>query len=275
MFNKTYIKELFKKQTLMEWIIISVFFTGMLLFSICDINNGLVVSSQWKNGTQGAIGQFFILLASFAATITIMNRMHRFKQELPFLLVGALFTGLGLIMQGYQLWSTYPDAGASTMAPGLIQLFVFGMSALAGFASFRNHTENVVPAQRKFWSKDLMIGLTVILITIYPFYLIFDKLIAGNSQTSGVAIDYIEWIGIIGFSFSTGAIVMMVIFRWTWTFIFWTIANISFVIYYLLVKTQHDIPLLSLVIISGLFTVADFYILLRWLKDQKHEHIKN
>ncbi|TCG11783.1 hypothetical protein [Mycoplasma marinum] len=265
MFTKEYWKELFRKQSIIEWVMVSIFLVGMVFFSIFDIKDGIVVSINWTKSPFSQIGQILVLIASFISTLVVMNRMHRMKQELPFLLLGSLLTGMGLLMIGYSGFST---GNTSSMGPGVVQMFVFGMSALSGLAKFQNIEENVIPAKKKLLSIELVIALSVVAITIFPFYMIFDKLSA-RSNVPGEAIDWVEWLGIIAFAFSSAAIVVMVLFRWTWTFIFWTIANIIFVIYYVLLKTQHGVPILSLVAISGLFTVIDFYILLRWIKDQK------
>ncbi len=278
MYTKQYWKDLFSKQTLLEWFMVGTFLFGMVFFSIFDISNsGLVISGNWKSSSAYAvIGQILVLLASFTSALVVMNRMHRMKQELPFLLVGALLTGMGLLMIGYSGW----DAGrTSSMGPGVVQIFVFGMSALSGLSKFGNQEEDVIPAKKKLFSIELAIAIGVVLFTILPYYIIFDKLSASivldktGSVIDGAhkqhSIDWVQWLGILGFSFSSAAIVVMVLFRWTWTFVFWTIANVIFVVFYILMKTVHDVPLLSLAAISGLFTVIDFYILIRWIKDQR------
>ncbi len=268
MYSIKYWKELFSKQTILEWIMVGTFLFGMVFFSIFDINKGVVASPNWTSkNAYSIIGQILVLLASFTSALVVMNRMHRMKQELPFLLVGALLTGMGLLMIGYAGW----DAGfTSSMGPGVVQIFVFGMSALSGLSKYRNSEEDVIPAKKKVFSIELAIAIGVVLFTIFPYYMIFDKLSAkvinGHEQHS---IDWVQWLGILGFSFSSGAIVVMVLFRWTWTFVFWTIANVIFVVFYILMKAVHGAPLLSLAAISGLFTVIDFYILIRWIKDQK------
>ncbi|TCG10542.1 nicotinamide mononucleotide transporter, partial [Mycoplasma todarodis] len=195
----------------------------------------------------------------------VMNRMHRMKQELPFLLVGALLTGMGLLMIGYSGW----DSGfTSSMGPGVVQIFVFGMSALSGLSKFKDHEEDILPAKKKVLSIELVIAIAVTLLTILPYYMIFDKL-SEPGKGAHEHLHWVQWLGILGFSFSSAAIVVMVLFRWTWTFVFWTIANVIFVVFYILMKVVNGVPLLSLAAISGLFTVIDFYILIRWIKDQK------
>ncbi|NQZ28807.1 MAG: hypothetical protein HRT98_00245 [Mycoplasmatales bacterium] len=267
MYTIKYWKELFKKQTILEWFMVGTFLFGMVFFSIFDINKGLVASPNWTSGNVYAIiGQILVLLASFTSALVVMNRMHRMKQELPFLLVGALLTGMGLLMIGYSGWNT---GFTSSMGPGVVQIFVFGMSALSGLSKFKDHEEDVIPAKKKVLSIELVIAITVTLLTIFPYYMIFDKLSARGDGQRQHQIDWVQWLGILGFAFSSAAIVVMVLFRWTWTFVFWTIANVIFVVYYILMKVVHDVPLLSLAAISGLFTVIDFYILIRWIKDQK------
>ncbi len=268
MFNKTYWKNLIKKQTILEWIIISIFAIGMTFFSIFDINGTIVLSSNWSaNNPYSIVGQLLILISAFVAILVVMNRIHRLKQEMVFLLTCSLLTGLGLLMTGYANFGGKCSTGS--MAPGVVQMFIFGMSALSGLSKYKDNGEDIVPAKKKLLSIELVIAILATLITIFPFYMLFDKL-GSSTNAKGSGIKWVDWLGIIAFSLSTAAIICMVIFRWAWTFVFWTFANITFVIYYILLKTEINIPLLSLAAISGLFTVVDFYILLRWNYDQKN-----
>ena len=266
MYTKDYWKDLIKKMTILEWIMIVFFLFFIMFFSIFDIvQQKICLSSNWTYSWLTIIGQIFIMISGIFATLTVMNRMHRFKQEMPFLLLGAITTGIGLIFEGYSHWITSNGAeGTLTMAPGIIQLFIFGMSALGGLSHFSKSETNVIPAKKKFLSMELIIAISVVLITLIPFYMLFAKLLANNNQVGGEAINSIAWIGILAFSFSSAAIIVMTLFRWTWTFIFWNIANILFVIYYI------EINALAVAAICMLFTTITFYILFKWLKDQKH-----
>ncbi|MCP4336940.1 MAG: nicotinamide mononucleotide transporter [Mycoplasma sp.] len=266
MFNKKYWLELIKKQSWFEWFMVISFFILMVFFSIADIdkNYNLMINSNWNSGSIAIMGQTLILLSSFLVSMTVLNRVHRMKQELPFLLATSSFTGIGLLMLGYSGFMKEDGWSSSLMGPGMVQLFVFGMSALSGLAKYGESKENVIPAKKKFVCKELIIALVVVISSIGPYFMIFDKF--GPANAAGKSINWWDWFGIIGFAFSSAAIVVMVLFRWTWTFIFWTVANIIFVIYYALIPSS----VLPLIIISTLFTIVDFYILIRWIKDQKN-----
>ncbi|MCC3161074.1 MAG: hypothetical protein K4H23_05080 [Mollicutes bacterium PWAP] len=273
MFSKNYWKELLKKQTVFEWIWQSIFLTVMLFFSILDINGGLVLNSSLKSGRfLPTFGQILIIFGALAASLIVMNRLHRFKQELPFLLLGTILTGLGLLMQGYDSSLQGGDMGG-LMSPGMIQIFIFGMSSLAGLAKVINNKSNVSKLNSKIFSIEMLVSILSILIVIGPFYMIFDRFAASSTTSLTNNMNWIEWIGIIGFAFSTSAIIIMTIWRWQWTLVLWTISNILFITYYLILYIDLGYPVLALVLICSLYFFVDLYILGKWIILKSKEFI--
>lgn len=272
MFTKNYWNELIKKMTIFEWCMIIFAWLLIEFFSIADIdsNHHLIINPLWTGKWIGTVGQLIIMISGTCSALTVMNRLHRFKQEIVWLLVGEVSIGIGMMIVGYSAYF-YPSANnipAFTLAPGIIITFIFGMSALGGFTHFSKKETNVIPAKRKFLSKELMIAIGFTLMSIIPFYILFSTLQANTTKGSTGDIGVVTWktwMGILAFSFACAAMVVMTLYRWTWTLIFWNISNLLFIIFYI------ESNIFALAAIGFLFFMVTFYALAKWLKDQKLE----
>lgn len=238
MFNKRYIKEFLDKIKWWEPILITILFTISIYVNI-------ISSGAWWIKTIMIGGTIFSVLA-------VWHRLHRFKQDYVFSLISNILVGISLGASIYVTYDLFKNC-KEPIGPVITQIiltfqygFIFTLFTIAGFG--RLNEKNVVPAEEKFLSKELImstgifiLSLGFLMLIVYPFQM--------NLEITML---------LIGMSFGVSAITTLYLFRWNYTFLFWQLSNVFSIIFFIQIESY---PILLL---SCMYVIVDAIVFVEW-----------
>lgn len=267
---KSYWKSLFTSLSIKEKIGLLIYAISVILFTIVSVNsktNTLEIAGGWKgeswapwghnmfNPTNskgyGIAGQILILIGTLSAILAASNRFLRFKQEIPFAIIANVGIGLGLLLQGIG-------------TDGIVNLIIYGSISLSSWPIwYKNKTSNKVFIKSKFKLKYVMMSLSIASVVFAPILFMFAML--GNGGFGYKVNDFTDhklYIDTLAATLAITAVIMMTIFKWSYSFILWIIVN--FLCMYIYSANGFWNP--TLFILMCFYSTIDAYIFYKWWK---------
>ena len=244
MINKKYFKEFLKKTKWWEHLILITLFIVSLVINYWTITKNIFINT-------------LMFLGTILTFLSIWNRIHRFKQDYIFSLLCNVTIAASVLvdMQFTKDIVEKTNQLILFMQYGLI----YSIFTLCGFFKIMNNKNNIIKAQNKFLSKELIISIFIF--TISLVFLIF-------LTKSFIKIDYKMIILLISIAFASSAIATLFLFRWNFTFILWQFSNILALTYFVILGIW-PFALLSIV-----FTITDGLSFIDWIIDGKKDKKK-